>query len=274
MIEFHSGKCTRCGWCASVCPNQVIAPPEGNDLPYTAKPDDCIDCWHCVAVCPNLAIRHSHLTDQSVLEKNDLTISAQDMNKFLSSIRSVRQYKNKPIDDNQLDRLIRTAELAPSSSNAQNRHFAVISDAELISQLDDKIVNAYRRLYRILAVFAPFSAKLRKLRAYFAKLIRKAEQGIKPVFRNAPSVVAIYAEKSDRMAHVNCISAQEYLIIQAHASGLGTCVIGFAIHFHKIMEKALNLDKNMRVHSVLIMGYPKYPYAHTIRREPSNFIRR
>jgi len=46
-------KCTKCGSCAEVCPQEAIS--EGDDR-YVIDPDKCVDCGLCADECPQKAI--------------------------------------------------------------------------------------------------------------------------------------------------------------------------------------------------------------------------
>jgi len=48
-----SDKCTKCGSCAEVCPQEAIS--EGADQ-YVIDADTCISCGACANVCPTDAI--------------------------------------------------------------------------------------------------------------------------------------------------------------------------------------------------------------------------
>ncbi len=47
-------KCTGCGTCVSVCPQQVFEIKDGKAV--VVKPDDCIGCRVCETSCPEGAI--------------------------------------------------------------------------------------------------------------------------------------------------------------------------------------------------------------------------
>lgn len=48
-----SDKCTSCGNCASVCPQEAIAQ---GATQYVIDPDKCVDCGLCAGECPVEAI--------------------------------------------------------------------------------------------------------------------------------------------------------------------------------------------------------------------------
>jgi len=53
MAYTISEKCTKCGSCVSVCPQEAIS--EG-DPRYVIDPDKCVDCGLCADECPVQAI--------------------------------------------------------------------------------------------------------------------------------------------------------------------------------------------------------------------------
>lgn len=53
MSYVISDACTKCGSCASVCPQEAIS--EGSDQ-YVIDADKCVDCGVCVDECPVEAI--------------------------------------------------------------------------------------------------------------------------------------------------------------------------------------------------------------------------
>jgi len=53
MSYLISDKCTKCGSCAPVCPQEAIA--EG-DKQFVIDADKCVDCGLCAGECPVEAI--------------------------------------------------------------------------------------------------------------------------------------------------------------------------------------------------------------------------
>ncbi len=47
-------KCTGCGICVSVCPQNVFELKDGKS--HVARPEDCVECMSCVENCPMKAI--------------------------------------------------------------------------------------------------------------------------------------------------------------------------------------------------------------------------
>jgi ferredoxin len=53
MAYVISDKCTKCGNCVSVCPQEAIS--EGDNY-HVIDPDKCVDCGLCADECPVQAI--------------------------------------------------------------------------------------------------------------------------------------------------------------------------------------------------------------------------
>ncbi len=67
-------------------------------MPEVAVEENCIDCGHCVAICPKHALSHASIDSEQCIPVNSGNISADNMEIFLRSRRSVRAYKRKPIE--------------------------------------------------------------------------------------------------------------------------------------------------------------------------------
>lgn len=64
--------------------------------------------------------------------------------------------------------------------------------------------------------------------------------------------------------------AATYAMLAAHSLGLGSCMIGMVSPMmqrdKQLMDK-YQIPKGNKLGIVLIMGYPQFPYQHTIRRK-------
>jgi nitroreductase len=149
--------------------------------------------------------------------------------KVLRSRRSVRQYTDKEIPREVLDRILDTGRLSPSAANGQPWHFIVI----------DKV--------------HPKRAEL-------------DEVFYKDGFKKAPVVIAACAqpgkawvrkEDSSNYAWVDVTIAVTEMILAATAEGIGTCwVASFDLHKTK---KVLRLPEGIELVTLLTLGYPSEP---------------
>lgn len=271
LIIIDKDLCTACGMCVDVCPAGVLTMK--NSYPFARHPASCIFCGHCAAVCPENALKHAGEKTGTFTLKTPEPDNPED---FYATKRSIRRYRRKNVDPDMIQHLIRLAETAPSGHNARKRQYHIVDQKEKIDRLEKITANRYRRLLILanpvvsgfLSVIAPQKAKklMKDLQA-LKRLIAASDSGHRPFFRGAPCVILISAPKKQRTGRDDCVAAQQYLMLNAHQRGLGSCIIGFALYAHKDLEKYLKIPKNRRIYAVTILGYAKYSYRKAIYRE-------
>lgn len=138
--------------------------------------------------------------------------------------RSIRAYKDRPIPEEKLKRVLEAARLAPSASNRQPWKFVVVRDVE--------------------------SRK---------KLARAA--GNESFVEEAPVVIAAVALRTDHImmcgVHsypVDLAIAVDHMTLAAVEEGLGSCWIGAFSQTE--VKRILNIPKQYMVVVLLPMGYP------------------
>jgi uncharacterized Fe-S center protein len=62
-----TGKCTRCGLCAEVCPTGAAVLPHDADPVYDLKA--CVGCAQCIALCPQMALKIIWETDVNAFQE-------------------------------------------------------------------------------------------------------------------------------------------------------------------------------------------------------------
>lgn len=275
LITVSREKCERCGLCARDCTNDVLL-QEGKNLPQVVAVDNCIDCGHCLAVCPSQAIKHARLAEGHCMPVDHPGITAGNMENFLLSRRSIRLYRQKPVEKEVLERLLRVANMAPTAKNCQERRFIVVTDPEKRNEIKTALLANNEKVIRLLKLITgrvlsrfidPESVEaLKKMLRGFRITRRKAEQGKDAIFHQAPCVIFICGIGKDLLGKDNCLTAQQYLMAQAQAMGLGTCIIGYAQAAPKVLVKHLDIPKHYKVYGVVTLGYPKVNYQRTTDR--------
>jgi nitroreductase/NAD-dependent dihydropyrimidine dehydrogenase PreA subunit len=278
IIEFDSNKCTKCGQCVNICPQDVLEQPEKTSVPKVIAPSECISCGHCIAICPADANRHAHLKDSQFQPITEIPFDGKNFQQFLASKRSIRHFKDKPLEKEIIQQLLKATSMAPSDNNYQDLQHFVITNKDLISKLEIEVATYYKKLMRFL------NPMVRKFLALFVKdmmnhleqlvtdlesLYPKAINGKNPIFRGAPCVIVTSGPTYNTLSRDNCLAAQHYLMLQAQAMGLGSCIIGYASSAPSALKKQMKIPKGHQVYAVTIVGYPSTTFKKGIIREAS-----
>ena len=266
LFSIDKDKCVQAGFCAEECPTGLVRMdgPDKYPTPLEGKEHFCVECGHCVAVCPHDAITLDAMPlDDFALIREDLVVSPEQAEQFIKSRRSIRSYKNKPVERQTLARLVDGARFAPSGHNMQPVEWVVLASRESVIQLVELVVE-WSRLEA-----EKDSEVARELNA--PGLIRAWERGKDVICRGAPHLVAAHAAKSAITPELDSVIALSHLELLAHGFGLGACWAGyvlFAARNHPPILEFLSIPKDHDLHGALMLGRPKYKY-HRIppRRE-------
>jgi nitroreductase len=169
--------------------------------------------------------------------------------------RAVRAYAPRAVDDQTLRSLLLAAVHAPSAMNAQPWMFAVVQDRARLARYSDLAKRSLLDLRGIDPKIARYDAVLRDPKFN--------------IFYDAGTLVAIGAE-AGTYAEADCWLAAEALMLAAHATGLGTCPIGFAVAVlnRSEVKKELGFPDSAAIVAPLIVGYPSTPPADVARNDP------
>jgi nitroreductase len=139
--------------------------------------------------------------------------------------RSIRKYKNKEVEEEKLNEILKAAMYSPSAMHRRPWEFIVVKDQEL----KDKLAKA-----------TPWCS--------FVK--------------DAPVVLIIAADESSLWIE-DCSIAAEAIYLEAENQGLGTCfcqVLGAKTSSLKDSEEyikqLINTPKNVRILCMMPLGYP------------------
>lgn len=284
-------KCIKCGACVKDCPSLLFhAPPtplgEKKKVIFEDPYKGCIKCGHCIGICPTDAIIYEDTEKAIEFEgtKNPETLVGYDqLMKAIRIRRSMRQYKDKPVPKEIIEKVLEAMRYAPSARNAQSWRYIVLTDKEKINRVvktTQKMMLSLRKILKIgkkIKFFLPKSLKEEVGKSNEVSLDRFYEhtkQGIDRVFFNAPVVIISYAPKSygsEAMILNDAGISLTHGMLAAQSLGLGTCWIGFAmmaISRSKNLRKWLGISKKMIITGVLIMGYPAAKYNRAPPRKP------
>jgi nitroreductase len=146
---------------------------------------------------------------------------------------SVRNYKNTPVPQENINRCIEAARLAPSACNSQPWKFIIVDDPELINELAKAAFEGFLD-FNHFAFKAPvlvlIVSERQKLFAKFAGVVKK---------------------KNFSLMDIGI--AAEHFCLQAAEEGLGTCMLGW--FNEKKVKKILSIPKLKRVELIISVGF-------------------
>jgi len=139
---------------------------------------------------------------------------------FLKTRRSIRIFKPEPVPDDLIFEILDVARFAPSAKNMQPWEFIVVKNKELLENLS--------RIHR----------------------------WAKPV-SNAPVAIVVICDKelAPISYQVDCANAAMYIMLAAHALGLGTVWIQ-TLRNVKEIQKILNIPSSKIPIAIIAMGWP------------------
>ncbi|SFG78852.1 Nitroreductase [Desulfotomaculum arcticum] len=251
-------KCQKDGICVAECPIGIIAMEEAEGFPsyLPGTREFCIACGHCVAVCPHGALSLTGMPsgDCHPLQK-ELLLTPEQVRQFLTSRRSIRVYRDKPVDRETLQEIINVASYAPSGHNSQPVHWLVLQEKEKVRRFAALVVDWMRYMIQEM----PERAKIMHLN----RVVAGWEKGEDKVTRQAPHIVLVHARGDNMMAPAACTIAMTYLELAAYGFGLGACWAGYfyaAASSYPPMQEALELPAGHKSFGAMMLGYPKLKY--------------
>ncbi|MFC1513199.1 nitroreductase family protein [Thermodesulfobacteriota bacterium] len=282
--------CTGCGLCVAVCPADTIELKDGKAVVSGAH---SIACGHCAAICPTKAIRVGeidpqslHFTtfamDESWLAPGEFAIA--ELVRLMASRRSCRNYTNEPVSKEILADLVKIGATAPSGTNSQRWTFTILSQRAEVKALGNQIALYFEKLNRwasnpLLRFLTRLIGKP-ALADYYHRhypSVQKSlrewhEQGRDRLFHDATAAILIGSRSGASCPAEDALLASQNILLAAHAMGLGTCLIGFAVEAlarDSQCKKILQLPTDEPVYAVIGLGYPREPYQRlTGRKKP------
>ena len=280
--------CNGCGLCVKVCPSETIT-MKGKKAVVTGT--ESLNCGHCMAVCPTGAVQVASLDkglstfktfeanpDWMPHGKGDI----RDLVNLMQSRRSCRNYQPKAVPKEILEDLVKIGVSAPSGTNSQQWTFTILPDRLAVLQLAQWVGGFFRKMNRTAenAFIRKSMALLGKpeLEQYFQDYYEKIRDGLELwekegkdlLFHGATAAIVVGSKKDASCPAEDALLATQNILLSAHVSGLGTCLIGFAIEAMKRDRRILRwmgIPDDENAYAVIALGYPKERYQRVTGRK-------
>ena len=174
--------------------------------------------------------------------------------------RSIRRFKATPLTEQQIERLIEAARLAPSGCNVQPWRFIIVKDKELKRGLREASFNQQSiEEAPVVIVCCGDLLSWKKTREHTQELLKEGDISLSRENEDAlMSRVdkAVFAEIHDRTPTtlLNVAIAIEHIVLEAVELGLGSCWV--RLFDEKKVKQLLDLPEHFCVVALLPIGVP------------------
>jgi len=180
--------------------------------------------------------------------------------------RSIRRFKQTPVPDGDIEKILDAGRLAPSASNTQPWSFIVVKDRAALKQMAD----AVRAMVERMLPFAESEDQAQRLSAY--------KNSYYTFFENAPALIVVltgpYDAGTDRLLNKmgyadedvrrlrplpglqSVAAAIENMLLAIHALGYGSCWMTGPLVAQEAFQKLLGYGKEQTAVALLPMGVP------------------
>lgn len=233
-------KCIGCGKCIKDCVSGKLSLVDGKaEYMY----DHCIQCGHCYAICPVGAVTMSNYKDFEEEKSFDVTkIDSDELLSAMKSRRTIRNFTDKEIPIEDIEKIIEAGRYCPTGTNAQDFAFTVLRKS--LPEVEKECVKFFR-----LAIKAASPVK---------KYIGNVTIDDNFFFKGSSSVI-IVSSKGNTSA---CL-ASSYMELIAATMGIGVLYSGFFVAASKLnpkVKKMLHLPDGHSPVTCLVLGYPDVKY--------------
>jgi len=170
---------------------------------------------------------------------------------------------------------------APSGTNSQSWRFRIFSGRAQVEHLGEVVGNYFRRLNRLAqnGFLRGFLQLLGQggLAAYHQRYYDSVQEALRQwdeehvdrLFHGAPAVICISGDAVASCPAEDALLAAQNILLAAHAMGLGTCLIGFAVEAarrSRQVRAAVKLPEGEELYAVIAVGYPAVVYQRLTPR--------
>jgi nitroreductase/NAD-dependent dihydropyrimidine dehydrogenase PreA subunit len=290
--------CTQCGLCLQNCPLGAWEMDE-NEVPRLKASYECFSCFNCMVACPVGAVsivepyhvdEGFYRTDPHPLpvkmpyEPQDAEGRADEwtaVERVIHTRRSVRNFKEDPVPEPLVRRVLEAGRFAPSGGNCQPWKFIVVTNKALIREMDEAALNVAKGLYAMYqddehtkGMLVPAYEAKPNPGTYDPRIIQggigSLNRGTLPVFLNAPVVILVACD--DRAIGGPQIAAGicgQNMNLAALSLGVGFCWVGFSRFIEMVppLKEKLGLRDPWKINTALVLGYPKFKQEGVVPRE-------
>ena len=266
MITLEPIKCSRCGLCATICHEHCIQ-LDGNGPIFAAE--FCSTCSQCIAVCPTRVLAWDHIPPDRY-DRRRLPSPAQ-LDELFKERRSVRHFKQIPIDRAVLEEIVNYGIYAPTE-NFQLRAI-IVDDPAILAELDETLMRLTQRVHRWvfgLPLLLPLARVLGLAHTYL-RTKSKVESVVRRghYFRGKPAAfVLIVGLRKIPLSEASAQYALANLMHYAQVKSIGSYLCGNGQLFldkNRSFRDRLGLQRGESILGALFLGYPAIRFSNKVK---------
>jgi len=275
--------CIGDGICAEVCPENALELVNEKAATVEDRAHECIYCGQCVAVCPTESLQMPKLEMEDFQRLEKRPFGYDDFFEFLRLRRSVRVFKDRPVEREIIDKILQAASTAPMGFPPHTTEVVVIDTpeerdflvAELVKHYDSMIKAFSNPIGRAMVRLSAGAENYGVLKNHIISTAEFANElyrrsGVDRYAYRAPVVMMFHADRWGMSYEENAHLVCHHAMLAAVSLGLGTTIIGMippVVDRSKELRARYGIPKDNRVLTSLVLGYPKFKYRQGIRRD-------
>jgi len=275
--------CLGDGICAEICPEDILEMVKEKAATVEERADACIQCGQCVAVCPTESLEMPKLPMEDFHRLDKMPFGYDEFFDFLRLRRSVRVFKDKPVERGVIEKILEAAATAPMGFPPHTTEVIVIDNKEELDFLLKEFVEDYEFLVK--GFSNPFIRTMIRLQAgaedfhtlkhHILDVARHANEVYHDhdgdnYMRGAPVLMMFHGNRWTMSYEENAHLVCHHSMLAALSLGLGSTIIGLippVVDRSKLLRERYAIPKDNKVCTSLVLGYPKYKYRQSIRRD-------
>jgi nitroreductase/Fe-S-cluster-containing hydrogenase component 2 len=297
VMKVDAESCNKCGLCIENCLFRALEADE-EGIPQQNPEIPCFSCYNCMVACPLDAISivepyhvedgfwatDSHpMAPKMPLQPRDAEGNVDEWNAIERAVlnrRSVRNFKDRPVPEHLIRRVLEAGRFAPSTGNCQPWKFIVVTDKALIQEMDEAVYNVVKSMYamytneELVKNLVPMYEASPNPGLYDPRIILGGIGAIvnkvAPPFMNAPAVILIAGDgRAISGPEINVGICGQNMNLVANSLGIRACWMGFCqvINMVPPLKEKLGVRDPWRIGSALVLGYPKFKQDGVVARE-------
>lgn len=182
-----------------------------------------------------------------------------EVTRAIAGRRSVRNFSEKEVSDELVEKLIDMGIQAPSALALFPWSFIVVKDRDIVRRISDYI--------KPIVLEGLKNAKRVGMTQKYLDMV--GEEGFS-IFYNAPCVLFVLGKNDVAFSDVDCSLCAQNIMLAAHSLGLATCWVGSARYLEKNpgLVEELGIPDEYHLVAPLVLGYPAESPEMPPRPEP------